>query len=63
MSDLQPEVSALIARQRAADIETLRLSLPLLDPDRHALDLDADRAFAQLACECPNLCACDGDTA
>lgn len=31
------------------DLARIRESLPLNDPDRHALDLDADTAFAQLA--------------
>ena|SRR5690606_21827403 len=35
--------------QRYADIESLRQRLPLDDPDRHALDLDADIQFAELA--------------
>ncbi len=30
-------------------LELLRRSLPLDDPDRHALDFAADRAFARLA--------------
>ncbi|MFD3520487.1 hypothetical protein [Streptomyces sp. NPDC058653] len=32
-----------------ADLARIRESLPLDDPDRHALDLDADTRFAQLA--------------
>lgn len=32
-----------------AELARIRESLPLDDPDRHALDLDADNAFAQLA--------------
>jgi hypothetical protein len=51
-------ITALKARQEAAAIEDLRTRLPLLDPDRHALDTAADTAFAQLACECPDPCAC-----
>lgn len=39
----------LVERQQAAALEQLRQSLPLTDPDRHALDVDADRAFAALA--------------
>jgi len=31
-----------------ADMERLRTSLPATDPDRHALDLVADDAFAHL---------------
>lgn len=34
-------------------LEDMRLHLPLLDPDRHALDTAADAAFAQIACEYP----------
>ncbi|GGJ87331.1 hypothetical protein GCM10011583_18590 [Streptomyces camponoticapitis] len=32
-----------------AELARIRESLPLDDPDRHALDLDADTRFAQLA--------------
>lgn len=53
---MQSEVAALVTRQRNAAIEALRQSLPLDDPDRHALDLDADHAFAQLATEHPEHC-------
>lgn len=56
MTALQPEVAALVTRQRLAAIEALRQSLPLHDPDRHALDLDADTAFAQLATDHPEHC-------
>lgn len=56
MTALQPEVAALVTRQRNTAIEALRQSLPLLDPDRHALDLDADTAFAQLAADHPEHC-------
>jgi hypothetical protein len=56
-------VEALVQRQRLAALEQTRQSLPLDDPDRHALDLDADTRFAALACECDNPCACDGGTA
>ena len=58
MSALSEQVAALVAQQRA-DLETLRLSLPLDDPDRHALDLDADRTFAQMACDHPEACTCE----
>jgi hypothetical protein len=50
-------VSALT--EQVAALEALRQSLPLDDPDRHALDLDADRRFAQLACDHPEKCTCD----
>ncbi|WP_370665378.1 hypothetical protein [Streptomyces sp. IBSBF 2507] len=56
MTTLQPEVAALVTRQRNAAIEAIRQSLPLDDPDRHALDLDADTAFARLATEHPEHC-------
>lgn len=32
-----------------ADLERIRCSLPLDDPDRHSLDTTADARFAQLA--------------
>jgi hypothetical protein len=35
-------------------LEALRTSLPLSDPDRHALDTVADAAFAHLAPGCPD---------
>jgi hypothetical protein len=41
-------IALLVDRQRAAALETLRASLPLDDPDRHALDA-TDAAFARLA--------------
>jgi len=44
----------------ADDLEDLRTRLPLLDPDRHALDTAADNAFAQLACEHPEVCVARG---
>lgn len=56
MTALQPEVAALVTRQRNAAIEALRQSLPLDDPDRHALDLDADTRFAQMAADHPEHC-------
>lgn len=56
MTALQPEVAALVTRQRNAAIEALRQSLPLDDPDRHALDLDADTRFAQMAADHPEAC-------
>lgn len=52
-------VQMLVERQQAALLEEMRTRLPLLDPDRHALDTVADAAFARLACECPDPCACD----
>ncbi|MBX9392216.1 hypothetical protein K4749_01045 [Streptomyces sp. TRM72054] len=55
-------VAALVVRQRLAALEETRQRLPLDDPDRHALDLDADRAFAQLACDHPETCACPEET-
>lgn len=56
-------VNGLVTRQRLAALEETRLRLPLTDPDRHALDVDADRVFAQLACDHPEACVCDGGTA
>jgi hypothetical protein len=38
MSVLQPEVAALVTRQRLAELDQLRERLPLTDPDRHDLD-------------------------
>lgn len=43
-------VETLVARQQAAALEKLRASLPLDDPDRHALDTVADAAFDRLGC-------------
>lgn len=51
MSILQPEISALVARQtkqRLADLAALRERLPLLDPDRPDLDT-VDVICARLA--------------
>jgi hypothetical protein len=50
---------ALVERQQLAELDALREQLPLDDPDRHALDVQADAAFAQLACECDDPCACN----
>jgi hypothetical protein len=52
-------VAALVARQRADDLETARRNLPVDHPYRHDLDLDADTRFAQLACDCDDPCACN----
>jgi len=41
------------------ELDGLRERLPLDDPDRHALDLDADVRFARMACEHPDACACE----
>lgn len=63
LTRLQTDMHDLVVRQRLAALEQTRQTLPLLDPDRHALDLDADQAFAQLACDCDDPCACNGDDA
>lgn len=52
-------VYAFVVRRRLRRLDALRVQLPLLDPDRHALDTVADIAFARLACECPDPCACE----
>lgn len=46
-------VKLLVERQQAAVLEDMRTHLPLLDPDRHALDTAADAVFARIACEYP----------
>ena len=38
MTALQPEVAALVARQRLTEPDALRERLPLDDPDRHDID-------------------------
>lgn len=43
-----PEATEETAAQ-AVELERLRQSLPLHDPDRHALDTAADQRFAALA--------------
>lgn len=48
MTASQPEANALPQERSHVDFEALRLSLPLLDPDRHALDT-VDVACARLA--------------
>jgi hypothetical protein len=55
-------VRALVERQHLTALEATRQSLPLDDPDRHALDLDTDTRFAQMACDHPDACTCDGPT-
>jgi hypothetical protein len=42
-------VETLVERQQAAALEKLRVSLPLDDPDRHALGTVADAVFARFA--------------
>lgn len=44
-------VALLVERQQAAALEDLRTHLPVDDPDRHALDTEADEAFARLVSE------------
>lgn len=41
----------------AVDLEALRLSLPVSDPDQHALDTVADDLFSHLAPGYPNTCS------
>lgn len=53
MTALQPEITALVARQRLADLDTLRERLPLDDPDRHALD-PVDTACARMRIQEPD---------
>lgn len=50
-------MSARVPRLVAASLEQLRVSLPLADPDRHDLDIEADEAFALLAPGRPDLAA------
>ncbi|MGQ4513620.1 hypothetical protein [Streptomyces sp. DW26H14] len=42
-------LTAQLRTTAAADLEAARLRLPLDDPDRHSLDLDVDRQFAEMA--------------
>ncbi|UOB09137.1 hypothetical protein MQE23_08735 [Streptomyces sp. HP-A2021] len=51
LTRLQADMHDLVVRQRLAALEQTRQTLPLDDPDRHALDLDADARFADLACQ------------
>ncbi|MFK0140655.1 hypothetical protein [Streptomyces murinus] len=53
MTALQPEADLT---QQLAALDQLRERLPLTDPDRHALDVDADQRFAQLASDHPEAC-------
>lgn len=55
MTALQPEITALVARQREQ-----RLAEGVAAEARHQVD-DSDAAFAQLACDHPEKCACDAD--
>lgn len=45
--------------QRLAELDEQRTTWPVDHEYRHALDVTADAAFARLACECPDLCACE----
>jgi hypothetical protein len=54
---LEADMQALVARQRAQ-----RLAAGIAAEARHQMDPaegPIDAAFARLACECPNPCACD----
>ena len=56
MTALQPEIAALVQRQRLAE--------GIAAEARHQMDPaegPIDAAFAQLACDCPEACACEGD--
>ncbi|MEU3529403.1 hypothetical protein AB0E62_37120 [Streptomyces sp. NPDC038707] len=55
MTALQPEITALVARQREQ-----RLAEGVAAEARHQLD-PADAAFAALACDHPETCSCDRD--
>jgi hypothetical protein len=46
-------VSLLTVRQRLAALDEVREHLPLTDPDRHDLDIDADQRFAAMAAAHP----------
>lgn len=52
-------VQLLLDQEQLAILEDLREHLPVTDPDRHALDLDADSRFAALATEHPEACSRD----
>lgn len=56
LSHLESDMRALVERQRVdASVDKLRW---LLAEQTHQLD-PADRAFAALACNCPEACSCD----
>lgn len=59
MTELQAGVAALVARQREQ-----RLAAGIAAEARHQMDpaeTAIEEAFARLACECPDPCACEGD--
>jgi hypothetical protein len=49
-------IKLLVERQRLASLDQLRERLPLTDPDRHDLDVDADHRFAAMAIAHPETC-------
>lgn len=56
LNRLQADMKKLVTRQRVqrlAELDTLREHLPVNDPDRHALDVDADARFAAIASPAP----------
>ncbi|MCG0066532.1 hypothetical protein L0F81_25160 [Streptomyces tricolor] len=57
MTALQPEITALIARQQ-------RLAEGIAAEARHQMDpaeIDVETAFTRLACEHPKACSCDSN--
>ncbi|MGV9756989.1 hypothetical protein ACWDUC_14385 [Streptomyces tricolor] len=60
MTALQPEITALVARQREQ-----RLAEGIAAEARHQMDPaegPIEQAFMQMACDHPEACACPGDT-
>ncbi|WP_318205329.1 hypothetical protein [Streptomyces sp. SCL15-4] len=55
MTALQPEITALVARQREQ-----RLAEGVAAEARHQVD-DTDPVFARLACDHPEACSCEAD--
>jgi dsDNA-specific endonuclease/ATPase MutS2 len=48
-----------VVLERLAALDDYRVHLPVDHQYRHALDSVVDAQFAQVACECPDPCACD----
>lgn len=59
MTALQPEITALVARQREQ-----RLAEGIAAEARHQMDpaeTDVEQAFYRLSCDHPEACSCDRD--
>lgn len=55
---IRDRLATFVAKRRLARLDAYREHLAVDHPYRHALDSRADTAFARIACECDDPCAC-----